>query len=198
LTLGPLTVRFRIDRIDSLRRDAESAAGDGQAPPTIGDEAGGGEHIAIIDYKSGRIGTVDHWLLPRPVSPQAGLYTLAARAAMPDVRVEAVALAQVKSGELRSRGIANPGAAWEGLEDAVTVSRGRFATLSEITTYWGERFSALTTDFQQGVAGVAPRAYPLPCRHCDFKPLCRIGAAIADADDATIDDGDDPEEWAGA
>ena len=162
LTLGPLTVRFRIDRIDSLRWDDALAAGDGSAPLSAERETGRGEHLAIIDYKEwpyrrcGNTGCC-HGPCRRK---RASMHLRC----MPQRRIgiEAVALAQVKSGESRSRGLANAGAAWEGLKDAALVSQGRFTTLSEVITYWGECFGALTTDFQKGIAGVAPARLPAP------------------------------------
>lgn len=174
LTIGSLPLRFKLDRIDRLLPQAD----------------GGIERLAIIDYKTGRTDAVGNWVLPRPVAPQGGLYALAVQAAQPEAQVDAVALAQLKAGALRSRGLANGTAGWPGLTYPGTLGDGRFVDLADVTAFWHERFAALAQAFRAGDAAVAPRAKPLPCTHCAFKPICRIGALASAADAiALADDG---------
>ena len=169
LSIGGLELRLRIDRIDAIN-----------------------EGIAIIDYKTGGLPSVRQWLMLRPVAPQTGLYALALRQREPARKVRAVALLSIKSGASTMRGIGDADVLWQGLSTPSDASNGRLRDFGELEAWWRERFGALAEAFRRGDAAVTPRDRPSPCKHCEFKPFCRIELHGADGDDGSdevVEDG---------
>ena len=151
LAIGGVKLALRIDRVDAIDNG-----------------------IAVIDYKTGGLPSLNQWLLARPVAPQTGLYALALRQHDPAQRVRAVALASIRSGAFATLGIADDGAQWPGLATPVQASDGRLADFAELESWWVERFDMLADAFRRGDAAVTPRTAPNPCAQCDFKPFCRV------------------------
>jgi ATP-dependent helicase/nuclease subunit B len=150
LRLGGLEFRLRLDRIDAF--------------------ADGG--LAVLDYKTGRVEKPAQWFDARPRAAQLGMYTLAQRAAMPELPVRAVAYVQLCPGAVVATGLAADERAWPGLAAVASVGpRGDWRALE---TWWQVRLGALAAEFAQGHAQVTPRPSPLPCRSCGLQAICRI------------------------
>ncbi|MFO1310889.1 MAG: PD-(D/E)XK nuclease family protein [Burkholderiales bacterium] len=148
VTLGGLTFRVKLDRIDTLA--------DGTT--------------AIIDYKTGAVDAPRAWFEPRPRSPQLGLYALAL-AGERDVR--AVAYARLKAGEIGIVGLADDRSAWEAL--TAVESLRELGDWNAVQAWWAERLPMLAEEFRAGVATVTPRDVRTSCRSCRLHALCRIG-----------------------
>jgi probable DNA repair protein len=144
-TLGVLDLRLRLDRIDRL--DC-------------------GERV-VIDYKTGRA-TVASLLGPRPDEPQLPLYLTVAE---PDAA--AVALAQVRAGEMKFAGLA----AAPGLVPGADVPEAGWAGQQAT---WRAELERLADEFAAGGAAVDPKRPGETCRLCDLQPLCRIRERTAE------------------
>lgn len=161
LQLGGLTFRLRLDRVDAL--------------------ASGG--LAILDYKTGRVERPTQWFAERPRASQLGLYTLAQRAAQPDLAVRVVAYVQLAPGSVAVAGLAADEHVWPGLVPPAAV--GPCADWPALEAWWGRRLGALAREIAQGHAAVAPRVSPSPCRSCRLHAVCRIQSVnhLEDDDD---------------
>ena len=163
LVLGGIGLRMRVDRIDAL--------GDGG--------------LAIIDYKTGALEQPKQWFDDRPRASQLGTYTLAQRAAEPELAVRAVAHGELRTASIAASGIAADRAAWPALAHVNTV--GDFADWSSLEAWWKGHLGALAAELAAGVASVTPRPRPSPCRICGLQALCRIDSVRFDEPE---DDGD--------
>jgi probable DNA repair protein len=150
LQLGGLAFRLRPDRVDAL--------------------AAGG--VAILDYKSGRVERPAQWFDERPRASQLGLYTLAQRAAAPEIAVRAVVYAQLRPGEVVAAGLAADADAWPGLAAASAV--GPRSDWPALESWWSRQLGALAAEIAHGHAAVTPRESPLPCPNCGLYAVCRI------------------------
>ncbi|MBF0460221.1 MAG: PD-(D/E)XK nuclease family protein [Magnetococcales bacterium] len=146
LTLGALTVRVRLDRIDRLP--------DGS--------------LVVLDYKTGQTRTAD-WFGDRPADPQLPLYLLAWAQSV-DERVAALAFCQVRAGECRFNGLADQ----EGLLPRVEHFQKQAPEMADWQEMIGSWRAVLTNLGEQFIRGEA-RVDPLPqsCLYCDLTPLCR-------------------------
>ncbi len=148
LALGALELDLRLDRIDEL--------------------ADGG--VAIVDYKTGRVGSTRRWTADRPEATQLALYTLARRAAHPESGVRAAVLGQVRRGEHKAVGLyADEAASWRGVP-----AGGSVVDWPLHEARWGELMQRLADEFLRGEAAVAPRD-AATCRYCARQALCRVG-----------------------
>lgn len=147
VTLPPLQIRLRLDRVDRL--------------------PDGGE--LIIDYKSGRC-SVNHWLGERPSSPQLPLYAVAA-----ETPPAAVSFAQVRDGDCGFAGLGAIAAAPGVQDDLGKIARYEpdLEHWPELTERWRQRLQGLADEFVQGRAEVDPQRGA--CTWCDLGPLCRVG-----------------------
>jgi len=125
----------------------------------------------LIDYKTGAAGA--DWRTDRPDNPQLPIYALLRREAL-----VAVAYGRVNAGdpgfvaEAERRDIFRLGArnsALEGMPD--------FAALVGL---WSRRIERLAAEFAAGRAEVAPTLKA--CKTCDLHGLCRVPAALEDAE----------------
>jgi hypothetical protein len=150
LTLGGVALRIRVDRIDAL--------GDGG--------------LAIIDYKTGVLDQPGRWFDDRPRASQLGTYTLAQRAAEPQLAVRAVVHAELRTESIAASGLAADRAAWPGLTHVAAA--GPFADWRSLESWWAAHLGALASELAAGVATVTPRLKPSPCRNCGLQAFCRI------------------------
>ena len=155
LQLGQLSIRLRVDRIDSLPDGSQ----------------------LVIDYKSG-LCKVQDWMGERPAKPQLLLYGIAAPGA-----ASALAFAQVRSRECRFVGLGSVAAAPGIQTDIDKAVRGRMdaGDWLALNDRWRENLEALAQAFVAGEAAVDPLG-PSSCTWCGLQPLCRIGSAVAEED----------------
>lgn len=142
----PLTLR--IDRIDALSA----------------------HRLMVIDYKTGSA-SISRWHDDRPSDPQLLLYALL----IDDGRVEALAKASVKYGEIGFKGISCNDVQMAGI-DAV---KGEEALPPEqiwrdLKARWHVRLESLASEFMAGDAQVLP-TNDASCQYCHLQDVCRIG-----------------------
>jgi ATP-dependent helicase/nuclease subunit B len=138
LAVAGLQLNGRIDRLDRL-------------------ESGG---HALIDYKTGNP-TPNAWQGKRPDDPQLPLYVLNAKE-----DIAAVALAKLKTGEMRYMGFS----ARENLIPRVQQAKDWDTLLGA----WRQEIESLGEGFAAGDARVDPKDLLKTCRYCDLQPLCRV------------------------
>jgi probable DNA repair protein len=147
VTVGPLKLRVRMDRIDNILDADGNRLGE-----------------LYIDYKTGAAANPAQWTGERPDEPQLPLYTLLSQ---PE-EVMGVAFAKVRAGdEMKYAGLqANPltlGPKSKKPQDIVT-------SIAE----WERILTQLAEDFATGRAAVSPKQYPKTCAHCGQRLLCRL------------------------
>lgn len=162
VTIGPLQLKVRVDRVDRTL-----------------DEEGG---KVVLDYKTGNADPKG-WSGERPDEPQLPLY-----AALREPRtVAAVGFANIRAGD--DLGLIGFSARGGLLRKERT---GDFESLEEQIENWRRVLTNLAHDFAAGDARVRPKDYPVTCKHCGQRLLCRL-------DPATLqDDSDENEEDASA
>ncbi len=147
VTIGPLTVSLRIDRIDELAN---------------------GKRL-IIDYKTARYLNYLDWFDARIQEPQLPIYALVA----PE-QTSGIAFAQVNISALGYKGVSAEPLAISGvkvLSDVPQISAPDFST--QIQT-WLNDCSELAFAFTSGKANPDPIDATQTCAQCDYKPICRI------------------------
>jgi probable DNA repair protein len=162
-TLGGVTVRMRIDRMDEL--------------------PGGG--LLLLDYKTGAA-DVRSWFGPRPDEPQLPLYALAA-----GERVSGLAFFAVKRGNTGFRGLAESPDAFPGAKEFAgyeAKDAPAFAGRAEVFASWRGALEDLGRRFAAGDARVDPKDPRQTCRYCELGALCRITAPLTDGEQGTEPD----------
>jgi RecB family exonuclease len=144
------------------------------------DETAGGD--VVIDYKTGRAATKD-WLSARPDAPQLPLYA---------VVTEAEQLGGVAFGVLR----AGKEMGWKtfAADESVMRKPAKMAaeTFAVQVEQWRGVLTKLAEQFAAGDARVAPKSFPVTCKHCGQRLLCRVDAAVqqeVDEDEAEVSGG---------
>ena len=137
---GGIEVSLRLDRIDRV-----------------------GEHLVVIDYKTGTRDSIGRWAERRLVAPQLPLYALAEEA------LSGVAFARVVPFDTRFLGIA--------AEDSLLPNVGRGPAHDEREWHewrslWREALDGVAGEVRGGEAGVSPLADA--CGFCELRGLCRI------------------------
>jgi ATP-dependent helicase/nuclease subunit B len=119
----------------------------------------------LIDYKTGASARPSQWGVPRPEEPQLPLYTMLLE---PD-EVKAVAFAKILAGEKL---------AWLGMqaETGILPMKKADDLLIHIDD-WRMELTRLAEEFAAGRATVSPKEYPLTCRYCSQRLLCRVDPA---------------------
>ncbi len=150
--LGPLRVDLRVDRVDRVGKGEDAAT-------------------VLIDYKTGKVQLTD-WDGDRPEEPQLPMYAVAS--GMPDVG--AVAFASVRAGDLWLDG-------WPCKSPLLPDSRKHKpdTDFAEQRLRWGVVLTGLARQFADGDASVDPKEYPVTCKHCSQRPLCRLDPAALTA-----------------
>ena len=159
LTIGPLHLDLRVDRVDAT--------------------AGG---ALIIDYKTGAAAPRD-WLSDRPDAPQLPLYAVIAGADQLGQELGGVAFANLRAGEdLCLNGFADSPAV------LAKTARMEAATLADQIEQWHTILTDLAVAFAAGDARVLPKSYPNTCKHCAQRILCRLDPTTLDEfDDADLE-----------
>ena len=171
ISLGPLRLSLRVDRIDQV---------DGQQ--------------VILDYKTGLANTTD-WLGDRPDQPQVPLYAILASEAAAQSDSASLPLAAVGFGEVR----AGKGMRLRGFETAPGVLNAQGAgkplrmdaeSFHAQVARWHEVLERLAIEFAEGDIRVRPKQYPSTCARCGQRLLCRLDAAsiVEEAVDANSEE----------
>jgi ATP-dependent helicase/nuclease subunit B len=164
LTVGPLTLNVRMDRIDRV-----------------------GEGVFFVDYKTGYAADPKQWVGERPDDPQLPLYTL-----LPEVEeLKGVAFAKVRTGrEMKWLGYQ----AEEGILPGSPRSKTNVRDMASLVEEWRGTLTRLAEDFAAGRADVRPKSFEVNCTHCAQRLLCRLDStsllAVADEDDEEREDVD--------
>jgi len=147
LTIGPLTLNARLDRVD---------------------QTADGRRI-VIDYKTG-VANAAAMLGERPDEPQLPLYLVAAEPA-----ATAVAFAQVRAGDHGYVGLARDGDLLPGVPAfAESRQRGEHGDWYSLVAAWQAELEKIAGEFAAGHAAVDPKRPPHTCQYCGLVPLCRI------------------------
>ncbi len=125
----------------------------------------------LIDYKTGAASPND-WLTDRPDAPQLPLY-----AVLSEQEVKGVAFGLVRAGkEMGLKGYAG--------EDGILVKAARMKMPMEMQMEeWRRVLERLANAFHAGDARVAPKSYPMTCRHCAQRELCRLDVSALELQD---------------
>ena len=141
--LAGIDFRVRVDRLDKLE---------------------GGKKW-IIDYKSSLPQSLP-WNEERPKEPQLLLYALL------DETINGLLFTQLKTGEVKCRGICEEDQAVEGLS---MIKKG--LSWAECRQQWQKQLNELAEEFCQGHCPPQPSSASI-CSQCEFKSLCRFEAEI--------------------
>ncbi|MBI2778642.1 MAG: PD-(D/E)XK nuclease family protein [Gammaproteobacteria bacterium] len=142
--VGGINVTTRIDRIDQLP--------DGRQ--------------VIVDYKTG-VSDTGGWFGDRPDEPQLPLYC-----AFNEQEVAALTFAQVRSGDMKFKGLAQ----YDGIAPGIKAI-GKIESISSwhgLVEEWRATLHNLGAAFRTGHAPVDPKNPPQTCKFCALTPLCRI------------------------
>jgi ATP-dependent helicase/nuclease subunit B len=153
LTLGPLEIKLRADRIDQLADGSQF----------------------IIDYKSGRSDVKD-WLGDRPAKPQLLLYCMASGQEPNSSDVSSLGFAQVRPGDSGYIGAGRVDAAPGIRTDIVKLvgEESQVEDWQDLNVVWWETLQRLVDNFVAGDAEVDPKGAS-SCSYCGLDSLCRIG-----------------------
>jgi probable DNA repair protein len=155
ITLGPLTLDLRFDRVDHVG---------------AGDTAG----LVLVDYKTGQSGHPADWDGERPDDPQLPLYALAQTQpsqTQTSQTIQALTFARIRAGEFKWLGL-------QAQEGILPPSRtNQVADLPTLIEGWRQTLTALAEDFADGHAHVAPKDFPGTCSQCGQRLLCRVDPA---------------------
>ncbi|GAB4196894.1 MAG: PD-(D/E)XK nuclease family protein [Wenzhouxiangellaceae bacterium] len=159
LTLGPLQLELRVDRVDRL-------------------DSG---ELLLIDYKSGQRNS-PAWFGERPEEPQLPLYALASETAP-----GGLLFGNFKPGKRGYSGLAASRDWVDGVRAVDHPRSGSpVSTWDELPDYWRQTLTPLAQAYCSGRAGVDPRDGRV-CRYCRLQPLCRIHSLQPSTDYAADD-----------
>ncbi len=160
VTLGPLKLQLRVDRIDQLE--------DGS--------------LVVMDYKSG-VGNPLNWSDERLSEPQVPLYAVSTR------NLGGAVFANLKPGKAGFRGFTLQPGQLSGvaqLGQGRTMLDKNHADWAGLQDYWQQRLMDLASEYYQGRAVAQP--YKQACRFCRRQSLCRIDALNSTDQDEFRDD----------
>lgn len=144
IELSGIRLKLKIDRIDTLA--------DGRK--------------ILIDYKTGKC-SVQQWFGEQPDEPQLPLYAL-------EEKPDALAFAQLKTGDLKFTGLGSDSSMLTGLADSYSIEGDEHPDWPGLIEYWQQQLQTLAMACQQGDAAVRPKNRQQTCLYCHFTALCRI------------------------
>jgi len=160
VTVGPLHLKLRMDRIDAL------------------DDGSG---LVFVDYKTGVSAKPASWASDRPDEPQLPLYSLT----LPDPDdLRGLAFARVRASEqMQWTGYA----ADQGI---LPKKGSKLVDLPSEIAQWHTILTQLAQDFHDGHTHVDPKSYPGTCARCAQRLLCRLDATtlMATSDEEPTDE----------
>lgn len=146
VTIGPLTLELRFDRIDRV------------------ENAEGTDGFVLVDYKTGLSGHPKDWFGDRPDDPQLPLYALPYQ----DGELQGLTFAKVRAGEMKWLGL-------QSSPEILPASHtNEVVDLTELVENWRAILHRLALEFAAGRAEVNPKDYPATCHHCAQRLLCRL------------------------
>ncbi len=151
VAVGPLRMRARVDRVDEVDDDGQTAR-------------------VLVDYKTG-MPDVKDWLGDRPSEPQLPVYATAAGIE----NVQAIAFGVVRPGKKYLGLKAFP--ANSKLLCAGKQEKDPFAFEAELES-WQRTLESLAEQFASGTAAVDPKDYPFTCRYCAQRMFCRLNPEL--------------------
>jgi len=159
LTIGPLTLSMRPDRIDVLS--------DGRR--------------VVVDYKTGAVSR-SSWLGDRPKDPQLPLYALMNEA------VTGIAFARVQQQEPSFVPLGDD-LGLSRKDTTVQAQLARSKTLDadsweSLLAHWHVGLTALADDFAAGKAAIDP--LPQACQYCSLASVCRIDEGVTHSTEDSI------------
>jgi ATP-dependent helicase/nuclease subunit B len=164
VSIGPLHISVRVDRVDTFLENGE-AAGD-----------------VILDYKTGSAKPTD-WNGDRPDAPQLPLYAVVSESP----RLAGIAFASIRPGN--QMGIEGYQSQARVLPKAAKLKTD---TLEAQVEQWRVVLERLAEAYHSGDARVSPKQYPSTCRYCQQRLLCRLdlNTLAPDANEDFIDEND--------
>lgn len=155
ITLGPLTLMLRVDRIDELT--------DGKK--------------IIIDYKTGKNQNIHYCFGERPDEPQLPVYCL-----LDKENTIGVLFAQLTTLDFGFKGVSKYPINIKGVKPLTELTKKDANDWESQLHYWDQTLTQLSQDFHQGIATVDPKDPSKTCLWCGLKPLCRIHEEIKNHD----------------
>jgi RecB family exonuclease len=130
----------------------------------------------IIDYKTGHA-TPSEWLTERPDSPQLPLYAVLSEGP----EMQGVAFGLVRAGKYMDlKGYAG--------RDGILAKAAKMRLpLEAQVDEWRRVLVQLATEFHEGQARVSPKRYPVTCKHCAQRVLCRLDVSALEEE---LEEGD--------
>lgn len=147
ITVGPLQLNIRIDRIDQLADGTK----------------------IIIDYKTGKYNDINNWFSPRPEEPQLPLYSLLDRS-----NTTAISFAQIAQGENCFKGVSRYALDIKGIKLIPEINKATTLSWEQQLAQWDAVLTQLSQDFHAGIAKVDPKEAHKTCEWCSLQSLCRI------------------------
>lgn len=147
LSIGPLLLRTRADRIDQLE--------DGS--------------LLLIDYKGSERKAAE-WLGERPDEPQLPLYLLQQASHQP---MAAIAFFILNTEHAELIGLGNSSDLAPGIKLPYSDEESTDPWTQQISL-WRQHLTWLAEEFAAGVATVTPKSLQTSCGYCPHRSLCRI------------------------
>ncbi|MFP5234170.1 MAG: PD-(D/E)XK nuclease family protein [Acidobacteriota bacterium] len=150
ISIGPLTLDLRIDRIDTVQ-----------------------DGIFLVDYKTGAEIHTRLWEGDRPDDPQLPLYAL-----LPEAEeLKGLAFAWIRAGTKMNW--VGYQAIPDILPTSKPGSRPKVQDMAPLQAEWRQTLTRLAERFAEGRAEVLPKSYQKNCMKCAQRLLCRINQTNA-------------------
>ncbi len=149
--IAGLKLRIRLDRVDKLLSDDDSAG-----------------HI-LLDYKTGDANS-SRWIGPRIDEPQLPLYAVAGKVDT----LRDVFFAQLRPGKLCFTGSGADSQALVSVNSTMKSAVDSAAAFAATLESWRAWLDETSRQFQEGVATVEPKKGIETCRYCALGGLCRV------------------------
>ncbi|MCH7501690.1 MAG: PD-(D/E)XK nuclease family protein, partial [Nitrospinae bacterium] len=128
----------------------------------------------LIDYKTGTVDSPKKWFEERMEAPQLPLYAL-------QVQTDAVAYANVKSGEHKFKGITTQDNLIPKLESNLSKYNQDIHSWEDLKNFWKTNLNGIAKEFLEGHLKVAPLDVKDTCKYCDQVTFCRKTELLASA-----------------
>lgn len=151
ITLGKLTLKCKIDRIDIVDND----------------------YKMVIDYKTGKENDYKLWFGERIEEPQLPIYALS------DSEVKVISYAQLHAAKTKLIGVSSNDIEEKGILPLDKVKSSEAASWEAQRDEWLKELVKISDSFSAGHAFVDPKSPVKSCQWCHLQPLCRIQETIS-------------------